>query len=311
MKTDDYLIEDILWKGTLNLIGGPSGVGKTTWLLPLLKDWSEGLPVLNGKASKPCPWVYVSSDRGLRETNRTLARLGLSDWDIPCWVVEEIMPVDSIDMLHVFERFPKVGLYVIEGLQSFIPEGRNQNKTEMNWIVALRKYAMRAGEDKTILAITHTPKERPGENYQDARSSFLGSVSLGACCSTMILFERAKSGAKGGKNGAAPQDSREVTIMPTNAPHMHLSYDRDSQGRYVLMNDPEWQNSLTIECLFSDWPEDKPVTSQQLNDWAAKSQISMATLHRWVNEQMTLGRLEKVQRGVYKKLPLIQPIQPV
>ena len=106
MKTDDYLIEDILWKGTLNLIGGPSGVGKTTWLLPLLKDWSEGLPVLNGKASKPCPWVYVSSDRGLRETNRTLARLGLSDWDIPCWVVEEIMPVDSIDMLHVFERFP-------------------------------------------------------------------------------------------------------------------------------------------------------------------------------------------------------------
>lgn len=38
-RDDEFIIDSILPKYELHLIGGPPGAGKTTWLFQFIEDW--------------------------------------------------------------------------------------------------------------------------------------------------------------------------------------------------------------------------------------------------------------------------------
>src|SRR5271165_3311154 len=132
-KTEKWVIDKIIAAGTINLISGTSGSGKTTFLLQLLKQWELGQPVLGGYQSFPCKWIYISCDRGTLETDRTMRRLGLGDWECQIYSIEEVCTEDP-NILTLYQRFPAVDLFVIEGIQSCIPDTKgSQNRAEMIW----------------------------------------------------------------------------------------------------------------------------------------------------------------------------------
>src|SRR5882672_2794238 len=73
----DHLVDRILPKYAVHLVGGPSGSNKTTWLLQtLVQEWSKGKLVL-GNASHPVPWLYISADRPSDSVWETMERIGI------------------------------------------------------------------------------------------------------------------------------------------------------------------------------------------------------------------------------------------
>src|ERR1700761_328678 len=120
-----YIVDPLFPSGSVHLIAGPSGIGKTTWLLQQLHAWSRGEDVL-GYSSHPCEWVYVSCDRALNELDATMRRLELGTWHAPVYSIEEVAqkgPTGALDDPSVFEiekRFPDAKLIVLEGLQSLL-----------------------------------------------------------------------------------------------------------------------------------------------------------------------------------------------
>jgi RecA-family ATPase len=178
-----FIVDTIFPAGALHVIGGPSGIGKTTWLLQSLHEWEQGKPIL-GFPSHPCKWVYVSLDRSLLDGDRTLRRIGLADWNIPMYSIEEICERDTVtkritvepDLFMVANRFEDVELIVVEGLQGFLPDikrGQTQNKAEQLWMVKIRDEILNTG--KTIIATTHSPKAEDNTKSANNRKAFLGS----------------------------------------------------------------------------------------------------------------------------------------
>src|SRR5579872_2623970 len=82
-----FLIDTILPEGTVHLIGGSSGIGKSTWLLQTIHDWERGIPII-GFPSHPLPYVYLMCDRSEVDLQSTLEQIGLGTWDIKGYSIE-------------------------------------------------------------------------------------------------------------------------------------------------------------------------------------------------------------------------------
>lgn len=293
---EKFLIDPILPRGTMNLLGGPSGIGKTTWLFQTLYDWQHGMPVLGKYRSQPCSFVYVSFDRGVLETDRTLRRLGFGSWDIPIYSIEDLGNEPEIGI--IFDRFPDVDLYVVEGLQAALPDGRgNQNRAEMRWAIEMRKKMLNKG--KTLLATTHSPKSQIDTAH--SRSNFLGSVSLHACFSTMISFDIPQSARDVIKSAHVRTDDREVLIQGRDFPDISLSYSRDDSGRFRMM-DSDFDAEIKIDTWLSQVPNGTRITSKEFEGRIRKTGMSRTAFYRWIEQLLGQNVLIRVAKGLYAKV---------
>ena len=284
-----FLVDTILPSGALHLIGGPSGIGKTTWMLQLLKDWSEGRKILGSYESHPVPWVYISCDRSTSETDATLNRIGLGDWDCPVFAIEEVADEPSIEV--IINRWPNAELYVIEGLQSLLPDGKgNQNRADMIWAMKVRKGLLAKG--KTIIGTTHSPKSEWGKHMRDGRSGFLGSASLHACFSTMILFDLPQSARE--SKVPVVTDDREITVMGRNFRDFKVGYTRDSRGRFVpLTQTSEIEAEIAIDTFFSLIPAGKTFPTKELEAKAKQYKMSRRKMFYWLEDLLAPEKDEK------------------
>jgi hypothetical protein len=290
--TERYIVQDIFPCGEIHLIGGPSGAGKTTWLFQWLKDWSEGKDVF-GKRSYPCSYAYIMIDRGLLATDRTMRRLGIEDWDLPAYPIEDLVKGEfSIDAIA--RRLPEVDLFVIEGFQAIIPDPtkRTQNKSDMLFMSDIRKQWLSKG--KTVIGVTHSPKLKIGEEYENSRSKILGSTSLIACCSTIVSFELPPDV----KSAAKPRetDERQVIIRGRDIPDMKLDYTRDHRGRFVLTSEMPGQR-VSFEIWLDAHEKGHTFTTEDLVDFAKSAGISRPTVYRWIKALIDDKKLERIKAG--------------
>jgi len=199
-----WLIEKILPAREISLVAGPSGAGKTKWLLQTLIGWKAGLPVL-GQRSHPVPWIYASADRSIEGVKRNMDDMGL-DFQLlpllPAW--DERMSLSAI-----FDAAKKAGarLLVIEAFGSFVdPPGRgNQVKAFMSSVSAMLRM-----EDMTVIGVMESPKMKPRERYENPRQRISGVAAWGHFSETVILIEPAHA------DTAGPE--RILWLCPRNAP---------------------------------------------------------------------------------------------
>ncbi len=291
---EKFIIDKILPAGELHLIGGASGIGKTTWLLQWLRDWSEGKPIF-GYDSFPCPFVYVSFDRGVLTLDRTLRRIGMADWDFPAYDVSELGLVDY-EISDIVRRFPTARLFVIEGFQALLPDtskGRGQNKEEMLWSVEVRRKILSQGI--TILGITHSPKMKQGEAYASTRSRFLGSNSLLASTGTLISFDVPQDSQDAKK--ASNTDERQILIEGPNFRQITLHYSRNESGKFVPMDEEQQTLSLSIAIENAEAGTVWDLKTLKAMAGTASESTVYRRLDGWVKD----GTLEKPLKGRYKK----------
>lgn len=295
--SEKWVVDPIFPAGAMHLIGGPSGSGKTTWLLQQLWEWEQGLPLLGKYKSNPCSWVYICCDRSLRETTKTLHRLGYHNWDFEAYALEDLLPqingrVKPPDLTdHIMKRFPNHELFVIEGLQALMPDvakGRSQNKQELLWALDLR--LILGPQNKTIIATTHNPKVNvAGGVTQDERSKFLGSQGFIGTCSTMVGIEKHPK----------KDDQRNVKIMGRNFADIQVLYTRDNRGMFQLEGiDGETVESETDQDvgLLTHAGVLKEFTAAQMHDRVGTG-TSLKTIRRTLHRLVEQGLLSMVEKN--------------
>ena len=311
-----FIVDPIFPCGALHIIGGPSGLGKTTWLTQTLYDWEQGRPVLGGK-SNPCPWVYVSADRSLMDGDRTLRRLGFEEWDAPMFAMEDVIPRNSLKQIErepaidqIVKKFPDIDLYVIEGLQAFLPNtarGQTQNKAEQLWCMRLRDEVLNKG--KTIIAVTHSPKMTEG--YRHNRENFLGSQALIGAAGTLISFNLPASAVSGTRKDGVQTTDRVVRVMGHSFPEMCLYYSAGPNGALELsarqtagaeseLYETSTDKKLTMYARLTACKPGEEVPYSAIKRWA-NAGMPESSMNNWLKEQTEAGTLLKEGRGAYRR----------
>lgn len=296
-KKERFIVESILPAGEVHLIGGASGVGKTTWILQWLRDWSEGKPVFGGLKSYPCPFVYVCFDRPLLSFDRTLRRLQLDDWDFPAFYAGDLA-LSELTIFKICERFPEVMLYVIDGFQSIVRDpkpGSSQNKSDMLWCMDIGTKILSQG--KTILGITHTPKQKRGEGYVSSRSNFLGSQSMLASTGTLITVDNPKEVRD--SLVEVRTDEREVLIEGPNFPALIKHYTRDSNGKFVEYDPEVIAAQVNLDVYLQALPTGTLTTTKDLTAKGIEMSLSRDQVKRWIQKQVQDGILMRKRDGEY------------
>ena len=312
---DSYLVYPVFPCGALHMIVGESGMGKTSWSLPMLHDWEQGISVLGGLPSHPCKWVYISLDRSLQDLNRTLKRLGLGDWNIPAYSIEELLKRETESGLltaptleYLVSLFPDVKFFFIEGLQPLIPNtgrGQSQNKAEALWLIQMRDIALSRGI--TIIATEHKPKN---SDTKSKRNAGLGSASLPGGVGTVVSFDYPES-VKNGKN-FIDTGERIVHLSGHNFAPYSLEYSKDSDGRLVLQcavsgaerisYDSEDDRVVKLDTQLSVHPVEQVITTSVIHMWGGIFGLTESQVSRWQKNQVQSGRLEMVVKGQYRKV---------
>ncbi len=184
-------VETIFPEGAIHLVGGPTGAGKTRWLLQTMLAVARGRPVLGYKSS-PRPWVYISADRQEAEVWRTVDSMGLNRVDIP--LLPAFAPLKTVG--QIFDEAEQRGaqLLVWEGFGSYVGDGAG-NATVRQWLSSLT-YMLRHDalgrirpEPLTIIGVVEQPKMKPNAVYANPRQRISGPAAWGHSASTIILVE--------------------------------------------------------------------------------------------------------------------------
>lgn len=215
-----YIVDLLLPRREIHLLAGPTGAGKTRWLLDMLSAWEVGENVL-GYKSFPCPWVYVVGDRTASGTLRTMDSMGINADSIPVLPAWDLR-LSLEDTLHAAKERGAQFL-VIEGFGRYAPERGNSTAIAhflqdcYTWIHKL---------DLTILGVMESPKMKPRDRYGNPRQRISGAATWGHSTETIFLVEPADE-----QHPENPM--RWLFVCPRNAPGQRLSASLSS-GRFIF-----------------------------------------------------------------------------
>lgn len=217
----EYLIETILPTNEINLVAGPSGAGKTRWLLNMLRDWERGKPIF-GYASYPQKWAYAPGDRSQRSVHRTMSAIGIDPVSmniIPSW------GTDYKTLPQIFDAAQKMEakLLVIEGFGGYAEE--KTPSAVRNFLAAVQRVIEK--EDLTIIGVVESPKMKPTERYENPRQRVSGAAAWAHYTETIFLVEPTDV-----SNPKLPE--RKLFLCPRNAKGAVFNSAFDETGRLIF-----------------------------------------------------------------------------
>ncbi len=234
-----YLVDVILPENEIHLLGGPSGAGKTRWLLHTLLKWEKGEQFL-GYTSHPAPWVYVAADRSVTSVERTLSGMGIDPGRItaiPAW--DKGMKIN--ELMDAIEKC-RAHLVVWESFGSFVDEPAQGHQVKA-FLSRMNRFCRQI--DTTIIGIMESPKMKPYERYANPRQRISGAAAWGHFSETIMLVEPDMDLMD--DDPANPY--RYLYVCSRNGPAMKLKLCFDLQGCLQVVNDPSAQE--VVEELMS------------------------------------------------------------
>jgi hypothetical protein len=291
-----YLIDKILPARQVHLIGGPSGIGKTRWIVHLLKDWLEGKPVLGFK-SHPEKMMYFATDRNeesLEETFQALDIGTLFPWK------SLLNTTQSID--EIIKSHPDVKLFVFDPIMLFVPDYKYIDYgTVATFLRNLTKLCVKY--DVTIIGVVHTAKMKEGALFVNPRERLLGSAAWGAYAETLFIL--------GSNDFEHPEKSkiRNVNVLPRNSAEFVIHWKFNSHGIPTPCNAPapSYEESPSFSIFLSHIPENSDLTTKELQKIATDLSISQATFFRHLKKAVEQLDLVVVMKGIYRKF--IAPVE--
>lgn len=296
-----YIIDPILPTGEVHLIGGPSGVGKSTEINQILDRLDSGRSIFGyPPPDSAVPWTYISCDRSAAGMERTLDRLRLPVDRSRYWSRSALpRPSGLLPSVGEIIRWCSTPLLIIEALTVLLPQTRSGNPSNNytlvgSWLMDVSELCQK--HDKTIIATVHSAKAKAGEGYADLRQKVLGSVAFAAMVETIFLIDRAK-----------PEDEtdpgRIIHVLPRNAAETRHYFELDSQGMFRPALAPsEADCTLVIESIFQAIPSEAVFETSDIIVEAEKRGVSRASVFRWLQRALRDRRVERVASGRYKKL---------
>lgn len=172
----------------ISVIGGPSGVGKTTWGLLTLERIRAGLPVW-GRTTIPRDYRVVMGDRSKASVRRSVRAMGLTDETLKRVIrlTSQQAITDPADVLDsLAEQTPGVPVWFIEGLDMWLPDS-NKMQVVAPALDRLQRVAQR--RSLCVLASVGAPKFKGEEKDRyHGRDGLFGSAAWARKADTVVLL---------------------------------------------------------------------------------------------------------------------------
>lgn len=171
-----WIIQDFIQKGTVTIISGESGHGKSSVCLYLAESVSLGKPFLEMKTNKT-PVLIVDRENGITIYHQRFERLGISDnQDFMIWGPwMDLYPPGPTNVAikrFVTEEQP---LIIFDSLVGFHP-GSEQDASETRKY--MDEFRQLANNGATVIVIHHTGKGEKTKKYRGS-SDIQASIDAG------------------------------------------------------------------------------------------------------------------------------------
>ena len=289
-----WLVENILPSREVHLVAGPSGAGKTTWLLQFIQDWSAGKPIFNCR-SHPADYVYVSGDRSLESVARTFERVGIKLEDIPHMSLVDIDDRDNVNTVFnaILAKHPQAKVIFMEGIAAIVPGGKNLDYRTVAQFI-LRLTALCQKNDRTIVGVVHSSKVKKEDRYQNPRQRVHGSVAWAAYTETIFLMEPLDP-----EN--ADDHRRMLTVLPRNSAEEQHIFEFTAEGRLEMIEVLDANEGVFMQELKS-FPKGVSLRSGAIFErfLTQHSNVSRRTLNHWLRKAEIAGFVAKTAHGCYQ-----------
>ncbi|MCX8070085.1 MAG: AAA family ATPase [Thermodesulfovibrionales bacterium] len=178
----EYILDKLIPKGSITLLFGRGGIGKTSLCLQICRAIAEGLPFADLKTIKTTV-IYIDFENPLNVLKERIEAIGQTE-NFYVWHLSNnnIQPprLDSKDW-ELYKQLPK-GLIVFDTLRASHLQDEN-NSQDMAIVISRLKELREMGF--TILLLHHTPKGNDGV--------YKGSTALLDLVDNCISIEEVKS----------------------------------------------------------------------------------------------------------------------
>lgn len=292
----EYLVEDLLPVGEVNLIAGPSGAGKTTLLLQCLAEFIRGGLVL-GKASHPAQVAYIGCDRSTASIRKTFRRVGLPWGAFPVYSLRDDTTEPTMRAIEgwIAREAPETRLLVIEAIGALVPDGKiNDYALVAKFLGSMGRWA--TNHRASILGTTHAAKVKENERYRNPRQRILGTVAWAGFTDTVITIEP-----------QSPDDvddqRRIVLVEPREAKPYSLNMVFDPDGR-LITQDEEIDRTFNsfMDQQLDKLPFDRAIRTSALHEAGKEVGLTNAIVDKWIPSALERGVLRRVRQGMYFRI---------
>ena len=274
----------------VSVVGGPSGAGKTTWIIQFFLAWAKGYKVF-GRTVCPKKFQFITFDRRKGSLRRSLRRMRLSENIFPR---KPISPPDGMPLKQVIERLWKddptskeVRVFVVEGIDMNIPKFGDAGEIK-KYLAELQAFC----EQHTlwIIGTMGSPKAKPGEQYAAPRERLLGTTVWGRMIETIVFIQ-----PQGAEN---PDTIRELHLLPRDGKSEKYQFQFE-RGRLVQAPEKKKGDLLT---LVRDWLQtnQKPGDTFSLDNVASALNAKKSSIQNPIETLEKLGSVKKIKHGLYE-----------
>lgn len=227
-------LPDILTFGSLNLLAGASGVGKTCLLAWLLTQLRDGKPIFDRLPNPPVKLGFVCADRGFTAARYWLDKAGYADVpfyslaDDDTFITTRLRGKSNLIKIlgECFDKLslPPGSLAVVDPLALFMGGNLNDYTNCAIACLEIRRECRR--RQITLIGTAHASKQKSDkkERYQRLQDRILGSTAQLAYGDTQLYL-------------AAPEETNErfYTFLwhSHTAPAATFPLGRDKGGMFV------------------------------------------------------------------------------
>ena len=241
--------------GELSLIGAPSGVGKTSWALPMLEKIRHAQDVWGHKVGKPRDYRVLLHDRSKKAMRRTARALHMSDeaMDRVIRLTSEQQKREPAEILQAaIDASPGVDVWFIEGLDLWIPD-MNKMNVVAPIVDSLQRIATRS--NVAVLASVGAPKQKGKDRYY-GRDALFGSAALARKVETVVLMSL--------NNEEDPNSVRRCWILPRAGRAEVMYFAWGAQGLMLTdkpddVQDDQSANARMLSAVQAAFKPDEPI----------------------------------------------------
>lgn len=288
----NYLIQDILPKGTMNLFAGPSGAGKTRLWFQMMRDWKNTSKVF-GKTCLPAKFAYLCYDRSLSsvmETIESVGALGVADW-----IESRVAERNPTFPPHLSDAMPDCenAVLILDGLVGFVGGKIVDFGVVSNVLQRATEWAEASGI--TIIGILNSTKTREGESITNPRQMVIGSTAWAAYAETVMILQPLAP-------LAVDDTRRAMYFLPRNKPEFQMELAIEN-GLFIPYDDPSNKKRLTQ--FLNAIPSNQDIDTASLLDIGAKLNLPRRTIERYIKALVEQDKLKQKTKGVYRRCNVV------
>jgi hypothetical protein len=262
-------------RGSVSLIAGSSGAGKTTLTVDMLVQQRTGNSYLGHKGAG-LDYLLLFADRGARSNNETLERMGLSSVSphiehLPfCWGADAVAGI----LRHIEAQQTIPGVVFVEGADLLV-ENPNETPSVAGFLRGLQQVAEHYNI-AIILSVGAPKMKGKDETYSLLRDRVYGSVAWGRTCDTIATLSIPG-------DGTGSRRSLDIQHRNAAAERFELEF---CNGLLVLAVAKPEIDPLTL------WANEKEWWSKADAIEGLKNEMAKSTVYRRVDAMLAANKVE-------------------